>query len=44
LPMALALAEAEGRLGGGEIVLLAAFGAGLTWGATVIEWGSEDGS
>jgi 3-oxoacyl-[acyl-carrier-protein] synthase III len=44
LPMALALAEAEGRLSGGEIVLLAAFGAGLTWGATVIEWGSEDGS
>jgi 3-oxoacyl-[acyl-carrier-protein] synthase III len=44
LPMALALAEAEGRLVGGEVVLLAAFGAGLTWGATVIEWGSDDGS
>jgi 3-oxoacyl-[acyl-carrier-protein] synthase-3 len=44
LPMALTLAEGEGRLIGGEIVLLAAFGAGLTWGAMVIEWGSDDGS
>jgi 3-oxoacyl-[acyl-carrier-protein] synthase-3 len=42
LPMALALAEEEGRLSDGSVVLLAAFGAGLTWGATVVEWGVED--
>jgi 3-oxoacyl-[acyl-carrier-protein] synthase-3 len=42
LPMALAVAEDEGRLvGDGEVVLLAAFGAGVTWGATVVEWGHD---
>jgi 3-oxoacyl-[acyl-carrier-protein] synthase-3 len=39
LPLALAFSEAEGRLGPGNRVLLGAFGAGFTWGATVIEWG-----
>lgn len=42
IPMALTLAEEEGRLAEGAVVLLAAFGAGLTWGATVLEWGSGD--
>jgi 3-oxoacyl-[acyl-carrier-protein] synthase III len=27
-----------GMLKPGDIVLLVAFGAGFTWGATVIEW------
>lgn len=39
LPMALAFSDAEGQLGRGDRVLLAAFGAGFTWGATVVEWG-----
>jgi 3-oxoacyl-[acyl-carrier-protein] synthase-3 len=39
LPMALAFSEAEGGLRDGDRVLLAAFGAGFTWGATVVEWG-----
>lgn len=38
IPLALEHARCEGRLCGGERVLLAAFGAGLTWGATVITW------
>jgi 3-oxoacyl-[acyl-carrier-protein] synthase-3 len=38
LPIALAVAQAEGRLRVGDRVLLAAFGGGLTWGATVVEW------
>jgi 3-oxoacyl-[acyl-carrier-protein] synthase III len=38
LPIALSVAEAEGRLRSGHRVLLAAFGAGFTWGATVVEW------
>ena len=40
---ALALAEQEGRIADGALVLVAAFGAGLAWGATLIEWGMGDG-
>ncbi|MGI8903668.1 MAG: beta-ketoacyl-ACP synthase 3 [Solirubrobacteraceae bacterium] len=40
LPLALAFSESEGRLQAGDRVLLGAFGAGFTWGATVIEWGA----
>jgi len=39
LPLALAFSEREGLLESGDRVLLGAFGAGFTWGATVIEWG-----
>ncbi len=39
LPLALAFSEREGLLAAGDRVLLGAFGAGFTWGATVIEWG-----
>jgi 3-oxoacyl-[acyl-carrier-protein] synthase-3 len=39
LPLALWHAEQSGRLHPGQRVLLAAFGAGFTWGATVVEWG-----
>jgi 3-oxoacyl-[acyl-carrier-protein] synthase-3 len=42
LPIALTLAEEQGRLREGSAVLLAAFGAGLAWGATVVEWGGAD--
>ena len=39
LPLALALSVEDGRLREGDRVLLGTFGAGLTWGATVLEWG-----
>ncbi len=39
LPLALAFSEREELLDVGDRVLLGAFGAGFTWGATVIEWG-----
>lgn len=39
VPLALAHASREGRLAPGDRVLLAAVGAGFTWGATVVEWG-----
>lgn len=38
LPIALSVAEAEGRLRAGHRVLLAAFGGGFTWGATLVRW------
>ncbi len=40
LPLALAFSEAGGRLAAGDRVLLGAFGAGFTWGATVVQWGT----
>ncbi len=43
IPIALATAEAEGRLWPGATVVLGAFGAGLTWGAAVLEWGGSGG-
>ena len=38
--VAIALDEAvgAGRISRGDLVLLVVFGAGLTWGAAVIEW------
>lgn len=41
LPLALAHSVDTGRLRDGDRVLLGAFGAGFTWGATVVEWGVE---
>ena len=38
IPLALAQAESEGRIRPGSLVMLVAFGAGFTWGSTVIRW------
>ncbi|GJL68538.1 MAG: 3-oxoacyl-[acyl-carrier-protein] synthase 3 [Nitrospirales bacterium] len=38
IPLALDQAVQEGRIQKGSVVLLAAFGAGLTWASTVIRW------
>lgn len=38
LPIALSVAQAEGRLHTGDRVLLAAFGGGFTWGAVAVQW------
>jgi 3-oxoacyl-[acyl-carrier-protein] synthase-3 len=43
LPIALSVAEAEGRLRPGARVLLASFGGGFTWGATVVRWTASAG-
>lgn len=40
IPLLLAESVADGRLRAGDRVLLAAFGAGLTWAATTIVWPS----
>jgi 3-oxoacyl-[acyl-carrier-protein] synthase III len=42
IPIALAEAQDQGLLADGASVLMAAFGGGLTWGATLIEWGEDD--
>ena len=39
VPIALEEARGDGRLEDGSTVLLAAFGAGLTWGAGIVQWG-----
>ena len=38
IPLALADAEAEGRLAPGRIILMTGMGAGLTWGSALMEW------
>ena len=38
IPIALDQALQEGRIQSGDIVLLAAFGAGLTWSSAVVRW------
>jgi 3-oxoacyl-[acyl-carrier-protein] synthase-3 len=42
IPLALAFALRDGLLQPGMRVLLAAFGAGFTWGATTLVWGRGD--
>jgi len=43
IPIALTVARDRGLLRDGATVLCAAFGGGLAWGATVIEWGTDAG-
>ncbi len=38
IPVAIAEAHSEGRLQKGDLVAMVAFGAGLTWGATILKW------
>ncbi|MFD3514372.1 3-oxoacyl-ACP synthase III family protein [Streptomyces sp. NPDC058657] len=39
IPIALTEALEEGRIKSGDKVLLAGFGAGMTWGSILLEWG-----
>jgi 3-oxoacyl-[acyl-carrier-protein] synthase-3 len=38
IPLALAEAADDGRIGPGKLVLLTGMGAGLTWGSALIDW------
>jgi len=38
IPLALTEARQNGRLKAGDVVLMVAFGTGLTWGATLLRW------
>jgi 3-oxoacyl-[acyl-carrier-protein] synthase-3 len=41
IPLALADAQADGRLRPGGLVLMTGMGAGLTWGSTLMRWTQE---
>jgi len=41
IPVALTEALEEGRIKAGDVVLLTAFGGGLSWGSVVLRWGSR---
>jgi 3-oxoacyl-[acyl-carrier-protein] synthase-3 len=41
MPLTLDLLNRDQRIPDGSLVLLAAFGAGLTWAGTVVEWASS---
>jgi 3-oxoacyl-[acyl-carrier-protein] synthase-3 len=38
IPIAIDEARKEGRLNKGDIIMLVAFGGGLTWGSSIIRW------
>ena len=38
IPIALTEAWEEGKVNKGDLIVLAAFGAGFSWGSTVIRW------
>jgi 3-oxoacyl-[acyl-carrier-protein] synthase III len=42
IPLALADAAKEGRLGPGKLVLMTGMGAGLTWGSALLRWTGEN--
>jgi 3-oxoacyl-[acyl-carrier-protein] synthase-3 len=44
IPLALADAQADGRLRAGELVLMTGMGAGLTWGSGLLEWTATNGA
>jgi len=41
IPLALADAQAEGRLRAGSLVLMTGMGAGLTWGSALMRWTAQ---
>lgn len=41
IPIELSTAAREGRIGKGDLVMLASFGAGFTWGSVLIKWSME---
>jgi 3-oxoacyl-[acyl-carrier-protein] synthase-3 len=43
MPVAISDAADEGRLHDGDLILMAGFGAGMTWGSAVFRWGQRAG-
>ena len=42
LPVGLSIAEETGKIGAGDNILMAAFGAGLTYGGALLKWGRDE--
>jgi len=42
IPLALDEAVRSGKVKKGDVIACAGFGAGLTWGATIMRWGGDD--
>lgn len=42
IPLALAEAQADGRLAAGSLVLMTGMGAGLTWGSALMRWTMDE--
>lgn len=42
IPIAIAEARAQNRIKTGDLILISAFGAGLTWGAGLLRWQDKD--
>ena len=38
IPIALTEAWEQGKIKSGNVIVLAAFGSGFTWGSTIIKW------
>lgn len=41
IPVALSMAESEGKIKRGDLALMVAFGAGLTYGGAIVRWGRD---
>jgi len=41
IPLALSQAVREGKVKEGDVIAVAGFGAGLSWGSAVIRWGGK---
>lgn len=39
IPLALDEAVRAGRVKAGDVIAMSGFGAGLTWGSTIVRWG-----
>ena len=38
IPMALSVADGEGRFARGDVVVIEAIGGGMSWGSVVLRW------
>ena len=43
IPIALAEAVEDGRINDGDLILVAGFGAGMTWASALLRWGTPSG-
>jgi len=42
IPMSLSISVSSGRIKKDDLILIAVFGAGLTWGGAILRWNKDD--